>query len=150
MALIQDWKQGQDKQAIISNLIISLVPYAKLSRNLMYAGIWFRFLCFLGHFFWARHVRSGDIVDIKFKKNQNIRAVYIVTGFDREEERAGTSKFYLCCSALRLCMYKIEFAVQTALNRSCSLQIQYRDVGRGGILFSYNFRHPCNTRNLFL
>ena len=60
------------------------------------AGIWIEFLCFPGHFFWARHVRSGDIVDVKFKKNQNIRAVYIVTGFDREEERAGKSKFYLC------------------------------------------------------
>ena len=47
----------------------------------------------LGHFFWARHVRSGDVVDIKFTKNLNIRAVYIVTGFDKEEERAGTMKF---------------------------------------------------------
>ena len=31
-----------------------------------------------------------------------------------------------------LCMYEIEFAVQTSLNRRCSLQIQYRDVRSGG------------------
>ena len=34
-------------------------------------------------------MRSGDVVDISFKKSLNVRAVYIVTGFDREEERAG-------------------------------------------------------------
>ena len=31
-----------------------------------------------------------------------------------------------------LCMYEIEFAVQTSLNRRCSLQIKYRNVSSGG------------------
>ena len=46
----------------------------------------------LGHFFWARHFKSGDAIQVAFKKAQNIRAIYIVTGFDKDEERAGNDR----------------------------------------------------------
>lgn len=43
----------------------------------------------VGHFFWAHHVRSGDVIDMRFDRPLGIKAVFIVTGFDREEERGG-------------------------------------------------------------
>ena len=46
----------------------------------------------LGHFFWARHFKAGDAIQVAFKKAQNIRAIYIVTGFDKDEERAGNDR----------------------------------------------------------
>ena len=47
---------------------------------------------YLGHFFWARHFKAGDSIRIAFKKAQTLRAVYIVTGFDQDEERAGSDR----------------------------------------------------------
>ena len=35
---------------------------------------------------------QGDVVDVMFRKNLHLRAVYIVTGFDRDEERAGNDR----------------------------------------------------------
>lgn len=45
-----------------------------------------------GHFFWARQFSCGDVVDINFKRGLAVKAVYVVTGFDPEEERAGTDR----------------------------------------------------------
>ena len=42
-----------------------------------------------GHYFWARQIHAGDVIDITFQKKLSIKAVYVVTGFDKEEERAG-------------------------------------------------------------
>ena len=46
----------------------------------------------LGHFFWARHFKAGDSILVAFKNAQTLRAVYIVTGFDQDEERAGSDR----------------------------------------------------------
>jgi hypothetical protein len=46
---------------------------------------------------------------------------------DSTEKKNVQVRDYLC-----ICTYEIEFAVQTSLDRSCSLKIQYRDVRSGG------------------
>jgi hypothetical protein len=43
----------------------------------------------MGHFFWAKQFRAGDVIDVAFSVNHNIKAAYVVTGFDRDEEGAG-------------------------------------------------------------
>ena len=42
----------------------------------------------IGHFFWGRQIKPGDVIDLKFKKPlKQIKAVFIVTGFDKDEDR---------------------------------------------------------------
>jgi len=46
----------------------------------------------VGHFFWARKIKPGDVVDVHFKKSLNVKALLIVTGFDKDEERSGNDR----------------------------------------------------------
>ena len=46
----------------------------------------------VGHFFWARKINPGDVVDVHFKKSLNVKALLIVTGFDKDEERSGNDR----------------------------------------------------------
>jgi len=47
----------------------------------------------IGHFFWGRQIKPGDVIDLKFKKPlKQIKAVFIVTGFDKDEDRAGNDR----------------------------------------------------------
>ena len=46
----------------------------------------------VGHFFWARKIKPGDVVDVHFKKSLNVKALLVVTGFDKDEERSGNDR----------------------------------------------------------
>ena len=46
----------------------------------------------MGHFFWARKIKPGDVVDVHFKKSLKVKALLIVTGFDKDEERSGNDR----------------------------------------------------------